>query len=140
MTGFALALLPPPVNISMLVAVALCVKSNGLETSKEIDFCGRRIRSGPPFEDDGLSASVDGCFDTGCESRVSWVAVENLVTGDDEVDWKGPPNDGGETFKGGREDGKEDPEGAGIRLTSESVSWQILSDRPPRRRKRAVAD
>ena len=63
MTGFDLAFPSLPFSISMLVAVALCVKSKGLDTSKDMDFCGRRIRSAPLLEEDGLSESVDGGLD-----------------------------------------------------------------------------
>lgn len=120
-TGFALALPSPLFSISMLVAVALCVKSKGLETSNEIDFCGRSIRKGPPFEDDaaGFSESVEGVFD-GFDAALSCVAVEKRPVTGDADGGKGVPKDGGDTFSGGSDDGSEDPEGAGIRLFSKA--------------------
>ena len=49
------------------------------------------------------------------------MVVENRLLEGDVEDENGPPNDGGDTFKGGREDGNEDetvpePDGAGMRL------------------------
>ena len=124
MTGLAFVLLSLTLfSISMFVAVALCVKSNGRETSKEMDFCGRRIRKAPPFDDDatGFSASVDGGLD-GCECTLSCVAVENRAATGGDVGGNGAPKDGGDTFNGGSDDGSEDPDGAGMRLRSIRVS------------------
>ena len=127
MTGFALGLPSLALRIAMLDAVALCVKLNGRETSKEVDFCGRSTRSGPAFAPD-FSDTIDaGGRSPEFESELSFVAVEKrVVTGEVEDDGKAAPKDGGETLSGGSEDGSDEegfpePEGAGMQLSRQSA-------------------
>lgn len=105
------------------------MKLKGFETSTETVFWDRRAFNldCDDAETGALSSLREGICDIreGCELMESVVVVESRGLPDGDEEGKACPKEGGETFKGGSDDGKElEPLAVGIRLHSRR-RWSV---------------